>query len=74
MASTATAITAVANHPRTRSRRVTTKGPITSGMTESFIITTMMVVTYMMNRMGEGTLGDDRGLSILLAAYGALAS
>jgi CubicO group peptidase (beta-lactamase class C family) len=33
-----------------------------------------MVVTYMMNRMGEGTLGDDRGLSILMAAYDALAS
>jgi CubicO group peptidase (beta-lactamase class C family) len=33
-----------------------------------------MVVTYMMNRMGEGTLGDDRGLGILMAAYGALAS
>jgi CubicO group peptidase (beta-lactamase class C family) len=33
-----------------------------------------MVVTYMMNRMGEGTLGDDRGVTILAAAYGALAS
>jgi CubicO group peptidase (beta-lactamase class C family) len=33
-----------------------------------------MVVTYMMNRMGEGTLGDDRGIGILAAAYGALAS
>jgi CubicO group peptidase (beta-lactamase class C family) len=33
-----------------------------------------MVVTYVMNRMGEGTLGDDRGVGILMAAYGALAS
>ena len=33
-----------------------------------------MVVTYAMNRMGEGTLGDDRGVSILAAAYGALGS
>jgi CubicO group peptidase (beta-lactamase class C family) len=33
-----------------------------------------LVVTYMMNRMGEGTLGDDRGPSILLAAYSALAA
>jgi CubicO group peptidase (beta-lactamase class C family) len=33
-----------------------------------------MVVTYMMNRMGEGTLGDDRGVGILMAAYGALAA
>jgi CubicO group peptidase (beta-lactamase class C family) len=33
-----------------------------------------MVVTYMMNRMGEGTLGDERGINILTAAYGALAS
>ena len=32
-----------------------------------------MVVTYVMNRMGEGTLGDERGVGIVLAAYGALA-
>jgi CubicO group peptidase (beta-lactamase class C family) len=32
-----------------------------------------MVVTYVMNRMGEGTLGDERGASIVAAAYGALA-
>jgi CubicO group peptidase (beta-lactamase class C family) len=33
-----------------------------------------LVVTYMMNRMGEGTLGDDRGIAILMAAYGSLAA
>jgi hypothetical protein len=31
------------------------------------------VVTYVMNKMGEGTLGDQRGASIVLAAYGAAA-
>lgn len=30
------------------------------------------VVAYMMNRMGEGTLGDMRGASIVLAAVGAM--
>ncbi len=29
---------------------------------------------YVMNRMGDGTLGDDRGASLLLASYAALAS
>jgi len=33
-----------------------------------------MVVTYMMNRMGEGTVGDERGINIIFAAYGALAA
>jgi CubicO group peptidase (beta-lactamase class C family) len=33
-----------------------------------------MVVSYMMNRMGEGTIGDDRGIGIVFAAYGALAA
>lgn len=32
-----------------------------------------MTVAFVMNRMGEGTLGDDRGATVLLAAYGALA-
>jgi CubicO group peptidase (beta-lactamase class C family) len=32
-----------------------------------------MVVAYVMNKMGEGTLGDDRGRSIVGAAYAALA-
>ena len=32
-----------------------------------------MTVAYMMNRMGEGTLGDLRGASIAFAAYAALA-
>jgi len=32
-----------------------------------------LCITYVMNRMGEGTVGDDRGLGIVLAAYGALA-
>jgi CubicO group peptidase (beta-lactamase class C family) len=33
-----------------------------------------MTIAYVMNRMGEGTLGDTRGLSIAMAAYGALDS
>jgi CubicO group peptidase (beta-lactamase class C family) len=32
-----------------------------------------MTVAFVMNRMGEGTVGDDRAASILLAAYGGLA-
>ena len=32
-----------------------------------------MVVSYVMNRMGEGTVGDERGVNIIFAAYGALA-
>ncbi len=32
-----------------------------------------MVVAYMMNKMGEGTLGDLRGVGIVFAAYSALA-
>ena len=31
-----------------------------------------MVISYMMNRMGEGTIGDERGIGIVFAAYGAL--
>ena len=31
-----------------------------------------MVISYMMNRMGEGTIGDERGVGIIFAAYGAL--
>jgi len=33
-----------------------------------------MVVAYMMNRMGEGTVGDVRGAGIAMAAFGALAN
>jgi CubicO group peptidase (beta-lactamase class C family) len=33
-----------------------------------------VVISYVMNRMGEGTLGDDRGLGIAMAAFGALSS
>jgi CubicO group peptidase (beta-lactamase class C family) len=33
-----------------------------------------MAVAYMMNRMGEGTIGDDRGLGIVMAAYASLAA
>jgi CubicO group peptidase (beta-lactamase class C family) len=33
-----------------------------------------LVVTYMMNRMGEGTVGDDRAAGILMATYAALAA
>jgi hypothetical protein len=31
-----------------------------------------LTVAYVMNRMGEGTTGDDRGIGVLLAAYGAV--
>ena len=31
-----------------------------------------MTFSYVMNVMGEGTLGDTRGAGVLLAAYGAL--
>ena len=33
-----------------------------------------MVIAYMMNRMGEGTIGDERGIGIVFATYGALAT
>jgi len=33
-----------------------------------------MVVAYVMNRMGEGTMGDLRGASIVMAAYASLAN
>jgi CubicO group peptidase (beta-lactamase class C family) len=33
-----------------------------------------LVVSYVMNRMGEGTTGDMRGAAIVLSAYGALAA
>ena len=32
-----------------------------------------LTVAYVMNRMGEGTVGDTRAAGILLAAYAALA-
>jgi CubicO group peptidase (beta-lactamase class C family) len=32
-----------------------------------------MAIAYIMNRMGEGTLGDQRGAGIVLAAFAALA-
>ena len=31
-----------------------------------------LCVAYVMNRMGEGTMGDLRAVEILFAAYGAL--
>ena len=31
-----------------------------------------LTVAYVMNRMGEGTTGDDRGIGIVFAAYGAV--
>jgi CubicO group peptidase (beta-lactamase class C family) len=31
-----------------------------------------MVIAYAMNRMGEGTVGDERGIGIVFGAYGAL--
>ena len=31
-----------------------------------------LIITYVMNRMGEGTIGDDRGIGIVFAAYGAV--
>jgi CubicO group peptidase (beta-lactamase class C family) len=33
-----------------------------------------VTIAYMMNRMGEGTLGDERGASLVAATYGALAA
>ncbi|MDQ1397753.1 MAG: hypothetical protein QOG64_3012 [Acidimicrobiaceae bacterium] len=33
-----------------------------------------MSVAYVMNRMGEGTLGDDRGIGIVMAAFAGLAA
>jgi CubicO group peptidase (beta-lactamase class C family) len=33
-----------------------------------------LCVSYVMNRMGEGTVGDERGIGILFAAYAALAA
>ena len=33
-----------------------------------------MTVSYVMNRMGEGTLGDVRGAGIVAAAYEALSN
>jgi len=31
-----------------------------------------LTVAYVMNRMGEGTMGDDRGIGIVMAAYAGL--
>ena len=31
-----------------------------------------LTVAYVMNRMGEGTTGDDRGIGIAFAAYAAV--
>jgi CubicO group peptidase (beta-lactamase class C family) len=31
-----------------------------------------LCISYVMNRMGEGTIGDTRGIGIVFAAYGAL--
>jgi CubicO group peptidase (beta-lactamase class C family) len=31
-----------------------------------------LTIAYVMNRMGEGTTGDDRGLGVVFAAYGAV--
>lgn len=33
-----------------------------------------LTVAYMMNRMGEGTLGDERGVGLVMATYAALAA
>ena len=33
-----------------------------------------MCITYVMNKMGEGTLGDLRGISVAAAAFGSLAA
>jgi len=33
-----------------------------------------MTIAYVMNRMGEGTVGDDRGASVVLAAYQGIAT
>ena len=31
-----------------------------------------LTVAYVMNRMGEGTTGDERGIGVAFAAYGAV--
>jgi CubicO group peptidase (beta-lactamase class C family) len=31
-----------------------------------------LTIAYVMNRMGEGTTGDDRGIGVVFAAYGAV--
>ena len=33
-----------------------------------------LCISFVMNRMGEGTVGDDRGIGIVFAAYEALAA
>ena len=33
-----------------------------------------LTVAYVMNRMGEGTVGDERGANLLAAAYESLAT
>ena len=33
-----------------------------------------LVLAYVMNRMGEGTLGDERGVGLVMATYAALAA
>jgi CubicO group peptidase (beta-lactamase class C family) len=33
-----------------------------------------LCISFVMNRMGEGTVGDDRGIGIVLATYAALAA
>jgi CubicO group peptidase (beta-lactamase class C family) len=32
-----------------------------------------LTIAYMMNRMGEGTVGDERGAALVTATYAALA-
>jgi len=33
-----------------------------------------LVIAYVMNRMGEGTLGDERGVGLVMATYAGLAA
>jgi len=33
-----------------------------------------LAIAYVMNRMGEGTLGDERGAGLVMATYAGLAA
>jgi hypothetical protein len=33
-----------------------------------------LVIAYVLNRMGEGTLGDERGVGLVTATYAGLAA
>ncbi len=60
---------------RRRSMPISPRSCFWGGWGGSLVINDLdarLTVSYMMNRMGPGTLGDERGASIVAAAYGAL--